>query len=452
MLHTKNKKTNKKIDRIGVLFLQSQSFFGADSAVHATLMRHFDRSRVRVHVACTTEGGSEGAVSAREQIEAIPDIAIRYTDFGDSISRNDTTKYNAKYLWAVLKQAGTLAKSLLALASYIRSQGITVIHATEKPRDCVFGLLLSHLTGARLVLHLHVRYAETLQPLVRFVIRQADAVIGVSEFVAQTIRDAGIPAERVFAVPNCLDIEIFEQGRKEPRHVVRREFDIPQDTLLFGIVSRLFRYKGHTDLLQALSLIRAELPCWHLMIVGADDPRSHPGGGSYRAELEVLIQELGLSSHVRFTGFRTDIASLMAACDVYTMPSFEEPLGMVYLEAMAMEKPIVAYASGGVPEIVPKSCGLLTPTGDRQALADAILLMAKDATLRERMGANGRHHVLTTLTPRQQCEQTLAVYSKVGQTRGKAIAQAGRTVSNNRFANDRQALPGNCLKDDLKCL
>jgi glycosyltransferase involved in cell wall biosynthesis len=379
-------------------------------------MRHLDRSSISVHVACTTESADDLLVSAPNHLKGLADITIRPTDFGRSVSKDTFLGY----LRGVFVQGNRLFYSLLSVAAYIRRHRIHVIHATEKPRDCVFGVLLAALTGAKLVVHLHVRYAKTLDPVVRWAIHKADAVIGVSEFVAETVRSAGIPADRVFGIPNCLDRDFPLPEQWFPRRdgvAVRRELDIPEEALVLGIVSRLFRFKGHTDLLLALARIHEELPLWRLVIVGEDDPRAHPGGGSYQEELERMAERMGLRSNLIFTGFRTDVPRLMSAFDLYTMPSFEEPFGMVFLEAMALRKPVIAYKSGGVGEVVSADCGLLVPEGDWKALGDAIVRLVVCPTLREQMGVMGERRVEQSFPPEKLCAQVLSIYRMLARSR-----------------------------------
>ena len=77
--------------------------------------------------------------------------------------------------------------------------------------------------------------------------------------------------------------------------------------------------------------------------------------------LREQARELGIEKNVIFTGPRSDIAELLAACDVFALPSFEEPFGLVFAEAMAMKRPVVALANGGTPEVVEHGkCGLLS--------------------------------------------------------------------------------------------
>ncbi len=391
---------------IRVLFMQSQAFFGSCSAIHARYMRHFDRRDVEVHVALTTVRHPDPELAAVDFIHRIPDVHIRPTNFGPSVLN---TSARRKLALAVKHSAAAL--DLAGLAAYIRRHKIQVIHSTEKPRHANYGVLNGKLTGARSIVHLHVGYMDWLRPTAKWALRNADAVIGVSRFVAQTAVDAGIPAERVFAAVNWLD----ELERWDPDldvQPIRASLGIPNGAPVLGIVARLFRSKGHTELLRATAVVKREFPDVRVLVVGIDDPRANPGGGSHKAELEVLIRELGIEENVIFTGFRTDVPQLMGAMDIYAMPSYHEPLGVVYLEAMALRKPVVALRSGGVPEVVVDGeTGFLTPPGDVPALTEALLALLRDPALRQRFGAAGRRRLETELTPQRMCDEMVEIYS-----------------------------------------
>ncbi len=176
-------------------------------------------------------------------------------------------------------------------------------------------------------------------------------------------------------------------------------------------VGRLYRQKGQGDLIRALAAIRQDLPEARLLIVGEDYPLANPGGRSFEAELRSLARELGLEDRVIFTGFRKDVAPLIAASDVLALPSTGEPFGLVYLEAMAMKRPVVALESGGAPEVVEHGkSGLLCPPGDPQSLANGLLTLLRDPALRARMGEYGRRQVETRFTPARMAAETAQIY------------------------------------------
>jgi glycosyltransferase involved in cell wall biosynthesis len=242
--------------------------------------------------------------------------------------------------------------------------------------------------------------------------RHADALIGVSEFVRNTAIENGYASDRCFAVLNALDASAW--GPDVDRSEIRRELGIAPNTVVLTIISRICLWKGHLDLLAALDKVSREFNDFVLIIVGEDDLRAHPGHTSFTDELATLVHELGLEQHVRFTGFQTDVRPLLAASDIYAMPSFEEPFGVVFLEAHAMCKPVVALTNGGTPEAVDRGVSaLLSDPGDIDQLAANLLRLMCDPELRESMGEAGRRRVLEYYTPRRLAADVEAVYTQV---------------------------------------
>jgi glycosyltransferase involved in cell wall biosynthesis len=370
---------------VNVLFLHSQNGFGADSAIHAHLMRCLDRERFGVHVACSAGDGS-GAAPALARFREIPDIHLRPTQFAPGFRHR-----SRETLLREFRNAVAFPFDSVGLARYVRRERIQVIHGTDRPRDAVYAVGLAKLTGVKSVVHVHVAWAHGYSAPAKWGVRNADAVFSISRFVTGTIVATGTPAERVHTVLNGID-----PSRWDPRidgSEIRREFSIPMEAPLLASVSRLFTQKGQRELLHALARVRKRVPDVRLLIVGADALEVH--GGSFTAELRVLARDLGVADCVVFTGERPDIPRIMAACDVFTMPSQEEPFGLVFLEAMAMQKPVVALNDGGAPEVVEHGrSGLLSPAGDIDALAGNIVTLIADAPLRARMGEHGRARVL----------------------------------------------------------
>ena len=386
--------------------MQSQEFFGADSMIHALLMRHYDRAEVEVHAAVSP--GRRGAPSpSLTALRAIPDLHLRPTAFGPTLHGVSKGR-----LLASAPRAVPMLASLGGLAAYARRHRIDVVHGTEKPRDALYGVLLARLAGARSVVHVHVKCEDWMSPLVRWAMARADAIVAISAFVAESIVAMGYPREKVHCLVNGLDASQWDPSTDGC--AVRRELGIPAGVPVLAIVSRMFHWKGHLPLLRALARVREEVPDFRLLVVGADDERGAPGRGSLTAEMRELAARLGLTDQVVFTGWRSDIERILAACDVYAMPSFEEPLGVIYLEAMAMRRPVVALRSGGVPEVVEHGgAGLLSEPGDDAQLAANIAALLRDPALRARMGRRGRELVEAVHTPRRMAADGVGIYREV---------------------------------------
>jgi glycosyltransferase involved in cell wall biosynthesis len=391
-------------EKIGVLFLLTQDGFGADTAIHAQLMRYLDRDRFVVHVACSA-GDGVTVPEALAKIRTIPDIRLRTARFAPGFRQRSAS--------TILKSLPGLAyfpADFVALRNYIARERIRIVHSTERPRDAIYCVSLAKVSGAKSIVHVHVKWADGYSFPAKWGVRNADAVFSISSFVTDSVASLGRPRESIHTVLNCIDASRWDPSTDGS--AVRREFGIPDDALLLTSVSRLFAEKGQTQLVQAFAAARAQVPNLKLMIVGADEQWIHKG--SYTKELKELARSLGVAEHVVFTGLRADVPQIMAACDLFTMPSFEEPFGLVFLEAMAMKKPVVAVGNGGTPEVVEDGrSGLLSPAWDVQALAQNILTLARDPALRTRMGEYGRSQVLERFNAPRMAHDAGAAYEKI---------------------------------------
>jgi glycosyltransferase involved in cell wall biosynthesis len=268
-------------------------------------------------------------------------------------------------------------------------------------------VLLGKVTGAKSVVHLHVAYGDWMSRPVRWAFRSADALMVISKFVAASLVKNGYRREKIHIVLNAIDPDAWDY-RRDPGPV-RREFGISDTAPVIVCAARLFHWKGQADLLRAIDIVRREFPDVRLLIVGTDDRLAMRT--SFMAELKDLARDLGLFDHVVFTGQRADMAAVMAAADVFALPSFEEPFGLVFLEAMAMKKPVAAVDNGGTPEVVEHGkSGLLSPPRDIPALAANLLALLRDAALSARLGDYGRHQVEARFTPERMARDAEGVY------------------------------------------
>jgi glycosyltransferase involved in cell wall biosynthesis len=216
--------------------------------------------------------------------------------------------------------------------------------------------------------------------------------IYISRAVAENYTSQGISPSKGAVIHNAVDLNEYSQTYDALS--VRSEFGWTSGEPLVGIVGRLDWWKGHEYFLQAMALVRKQLPNARGLIVGQVD--STPRGEIYVRKLESLARALRLEDRLIFTGFRPDVPRIMSALDVVVLGSAEpEPFGRVVIEGMAAGKPVVATAAGGVLDIVEDGFnGLLVPRRDSQAMAEAILSILLDKEKAARMGQAGRQTVI----------------------------------------------------------
>ncbi len=392
--------------KTGVLFVSSAEKPGADTFIHNLIMRSLDRSRFDVHVACSA--GTPGARPATfDTLSTIPDLHLRPSNFGPSWTENSTFD---KAL-ASLKLPGALV-GFAGLARYVSKHRIAVLHSTDRPRDAVACAVLGKITGAKSVIHAHVKCADWMAGSQRWAMGQVDAIVGVSEFVVGSLVQNGYQRERTHAVLNAIDLPRWEYGQ-DPAPV-RRALGISPGAPVIACAARLIRGKRQDEVIRALPEVCREFPYVRLLIIGALDPPTM--GTSFSEELKTLAADLGVSANVMFLGERSDMPAMMAACDVFALPSHEEPFGLVFAEAMAMKKPVVALDNGGTPEVVEHGrSGLLCAPNDRPALAANLRLLLRDPALRTRMGEYGRQRVEARFTAGRMAADTANVYTSLLQ-------------------------------------
>jgi teichuronic acid biosynthesis glycosyltransferase TuaC len=228
--------------------------------------------------------------------------------------------------------------------------------------------------------HTNVHGAAGLAPFwIRYAMRRAACVIGVSRDLLEQAQALGVPPARCRFIPSGVDLESFV-----PRDaaVARRQIGLPADRRAFLCIGRFRRVKGHAVLVEAFrELCRRRDDA--LLVLMSDGP--------LRPEIEAAVRAHGLADQVRFPGVLESglIPLYMAAADALVLPSFNEGMPLCVIESFACGRPVVATAVGGTPELITESrYGLLVPPGDPAALATALDEALKrtwdPAALRER--------------------------------------------------------------------
>ncbi len=223
-----------------------------------------------------------------------------------------------------------------------------------------------------------------------------------------------IAVERLGYLGNGIDIHKFDRSRLAPdtRAKIRQEFNIPSDRLVIGIVARITKVKGQSDLLNAFIKLQSQFDHLHLLIVGGQlDSETD----SCQAEIEREIDRHQLDDRVTITGIRTDVPELLVAMDILSLPSYWEGLPRSLLEAMAMELPIVTTDIRGCREaVVDGETGIIVPPGDVDSLASALARLLADPELRDRFGKAGRQRAEIEYDERNVFKRLAQTYTDLG--------------------------------------
>jgi glycosyltransferase involved in cell wall biosynthesis len=340
------------------------------------------------------------------------------------------------YGWEKVRRAVATVPApfhLLALARYIRRHGISIIHTSDRPRDALAAVVLARMTGATSIVHVHVGFGDWMSPLLKWSLKRADVLVGVSRFVAGTLEASGHDPARIRVALNGIDVPQWQPRQGRAR--MREELGVPDDVPLIVTACRLFRSKGPAELIRALAGVRDDHPDARLAIVGLAME------WGFADELVALAEELEVSDRVVLTGHRRDVPRFMAAADVFAMPSFGEPFGLVFAEAMAMELPVLALCSGGAPEIIETGVtGLLAAPNDLDGLTDCLSVLLADADLRRRMGLAGRRRVEADFTVARMAGDVAAIYrASVRRPRRSYAGDLWRRMASSVSAARRRA-------------
>lgn len=261
------------------------------------------------------------------------------------------------------------------MRAMLERRRVDVIHSHEFTM-AVYGAAVGKWLGRPHVATMHGNQTMTTQWRRRVALRTAfrwsDAVVTVSRDTKRFL-DAQLRLrdDALQVVPNGVPTANGDAAR------IRGELRIAPDELLVVATGSLVERKGHALLIRALASQPAGGAPWRLAIAGK---------GVERNRLEELTRELAVADRVHLLGHRDDVGDLLAAADIFAMPSLWEGLPLALLEAMSAGKPIVASATSGIPEaITPEIEGLLTRPGDLDGLTNAIHRLRVDPALRQRL-------------------------------------------------------------------
>lgn len=294
--------------------------------------------------------------------------------------------------------AATLLRSLgpldvAWLAKIIARRGARIVHLHTFGSQ-VLGTRAALRAGARVVRTEHstrVYDDPSCWPFSRWSLRRADAVCCISAHVERVaVAKAPWAAAKMRVIPNGVDFTRFEP--RAPR--------APSLRTRFVMVGRLEPRKGVDIALAAL----AEVPTAELVVVG---------DGESRAKLEARARSLGVSARARFVGFAEDVRSAIADADVMLSSARKEGLGIALIEAMALGRPVVALAVGGVPEVVAEGTGWLAAAPTADALATVMRAACADPQERKRRGERARAHVLERFSLPQMIEAYDRTYASL---------------------------------------
>ena len=307
----------------------------------------------------------------------------------------------------------------------MRREAYDAVHV-HTPIASVLGRVAARLAGtSRIIYTAHGFYFHDRMPRPRYLLyegiervasRLTHVILTQSREDFDTARRRGLfPSSKLRYLGNGVDVSWYRSVLVDERRriALRNELLLPENTHpLVGITGRLTEEKGFQDLAQAMSVLRAGFPAAHLLVIGDQlgtdrDP--------FRLRFDKRISELGLSRHVTFAGFRSDVRDLLSLLDIFVLPSYREGLPRSILEAMSMGLPVVASRIRGSREaVVDGVTGLLVPPGNAEALGGALIRLAANEALRRSLGSAGRNRAEVEYDERLVFHRLERAYTELG--------------------------------------
>ncbi|MEM9940644.1 MAG: glycosyltransferase [Planctomycetota bacterium] len=342
-----------------VMFLLTSMPIGGAETLLVNMVRKMDRNRCIPMIACLKEKGVLGEEISSE-VEVFDQLIHHKFDFS---------------------VVGRLKKI------FVQNQvdAVVTIGAGDK---MFWGRIAARRAKVPVILSaLHsTGWPDGVGRLNRFLTGITDGFIAVARQHADfQIREEGFPQDKVFLIPNGIDTEHF-QFLESARLDWRKQLGIDLSAPTVGIVAALRPEKNHDLFLNAAQLVKSQMPDSQFIIAG---------DGPERQRLEKLAQQTKLHSSVKFIGSTKDVRGVLCACDLFALTSRNEASPVSIMEALACSRPVVATDVGSVDEsVIEGETGFLVSSDDSQAMAQSWLTILGDASLRQKLGRQGRQHIV----------------------------------------------------------
>jgi glycosyltransferase involved in cell wall biosynthesis len=324
----------------------------------------------------------------------------------------------------LIQCGGPIDRAAIAgIRELVSKTGADVVHAHGYKAD-IYVYLAFRGSGTPLISTCHTWYDNDLMVRLygaadRYVLRNYARVVAVSDDVKQRLLKAGVQEEKICLIKNGIDFRPFDNALPSLRNDLGN-----QGVAVVGLVGRLAPEKGVDVFLAAAARVMSQLQAAKFVVAG---------DGPERAELETLIDKLGIRAGVTMLGRCDDMPSFYASLDVMVSSSRQEGLPMAILEGMASRLPLIATPVGAIPTVIQNGrTGVLVPSENVELLARAIVDLLQDHEKRERLGSAARRLVEEEFSAARMTADYLRVYedavaaSAVGTGRRVGVSGAPR--------------------------
>jgi glycosyltransferase involved in cell wall biosynthesis len=307
-----------------------------------------------------------------------------------------------------------LGRAAVNVRATAKRAGVDLIHANTV-RAGLIASAVSRFGGPPAVAHVRDRLppGALSDVTLRALLAGTRIVIANSRYTAERIPSG---RAQIRVISNPVNLKRFDPGSIDPA-AARSRLGLDSSDFVLAVIGQITPWKGQDLAIQVAGEISSMEPSVRLLIAGSAKFKSGAtrlDNPAYLAELQGLVERMGLGATVRFLGERQDVPEILAATDVVLVPSWEEPFGRAIIEAMAMGVPVIATDVGGPAEIVrDRIDGLLRPPRDPDAWARAVRELIAEPDRLETMGRRGREQALARFGVEQHVKAVLAAYEDV---------------------------------------
>ncbi len=305
--------------------------------------------------------------------------------------------------------------AFIRLCLLLRRKKYDIVH-THTAKAGALGRLAAYLAGARVIhtSHGHNFYgyfgpakSRLVVMVERLLTHFTDRITALTELEKGDLKSYGVAhSAKVVVVNSGIELEGYRQADANINEK-RNELNLKNDSMLVGMIGRLETVKGPEYFIEAVPQVMEKFPEAEFLIVGE---------GSLKHSLESRCRELNISDRVTFTGWREDIPELLKILDVVVLPSLNEAVGRILIEAGASGKPVVAAKVGGIPEVVRDGeTGLLFPPMDIDALAKALSSLLENEKKKQEMGEAAKMWVDDKFSANRMVSKFGSLYKEVGR-------------------------------------
>lgn len=292
----------------------------------------------------------------------------------------------------------------------VNEKEIGIVHTNTSA--VLEGIYIKKRSNLHLVWHIHeiIVKPKFMHKILSYLIaRNSDKVITVSNAVKNHLDSTGYFKKNIEVIYNGVDNNIFSP--KNDSDYIRKEFNIPMDAKIVGMIGRVNAWKGQKDFLKAVEVVLEKHHNVYVMLVGGVFE-----GEEWRVdELKEIINNMKNKNRIIFSDYREDTKNIYTLYDIFVLPSTNpDPLPTVVLESMASGKPIVGYRHGGICEMVSEGHnGLLANVGDTNDLADKINKILSDEQLVKTMSINSLNRQINMFSLKSYINNFEKIYEKI---------------------------------------